>query len=274
MDLKYFIGEFQKLKIISPQFQLKLGELIISMSNSQLTYTDEQIRTLIKYLQEYLCHKHYLEYISLNKKEKQPNSKTQIEEGNTSITNEAASNHYDNCMNLLLVVLAKIAKLSANYSFLMIDYFVEHITTHIECFNYIISFYRLYVSCSQIKAAAKEYELYNNLFEFYKRMYNISLKYENVESHNLKDLKKLVKGNLNQINNDKKFFLDQFKSKNSEVTSNNSNISDNSRHMDKSPESVLMSQLRRDKTEEKLKNQKSSICNFKVYLLFSQPFQK
>lgn len=272
MDLKYYIAEFQKQKLISQQFQIKLGELIINMTNTQLNYHDDQIRILIKLLQEYLCHKHYIEYINLNKKEKtgsQINSSNQIEDFNSSINNEVSSNNYDNCMNLLLVVLAKIAKLNHSYSILMIDYFVEHINSHIECFNYIISFYRLYVSCSQIKAASKEYELYNNLFEFYKRMYYISLKYENIDNYNVKDLKKLVKGNLNSISNDQKYFLDQFKSKNSEVSSNNSNISDNSRHLDKSPESVLMCQLRRDTTEEKQKNQKFSVCKYNFYLLYS-----
>jgi len=273
MDLKYYISIFQKQKLISQHFQIKLGELIINMTNNQLNYNDDQIRILIKLLMEYLCHKHYIEYINLNNKEKtgsQINSTNQIDDSNSSINHEISSNNnYDNCMNLLLVVLAKIAKLNHNYSILMIDYFVEHLNSHIECFNYIISFYRLYVSCSQIKVASKEYELYNNLFEFYKRMYYVSLKYENIDSYNLKDLKKFVKINNNNNSNDKRFFLDQFKSKNSEASSNTSNISDNSRHMDKSPESILMSQLRRDTTEEKLKNQKFSICKYKFYLLFS-----
>lgn len=268
MDLKYYITEFQKQKNISQQFQIKLGELIINMTNNQLIYDDDQIRTTIKLLQEFLCHRHYIEYITLNKKEKQgsqPSSSNQIEDSSTNLNNDISSNNYDNCMNLLLVVLAKIAKLSNKYSVLMIDYFVEHITSHIECFNYIISFYRLYISCSQIKSASKEYELYNNLFEFYKRMYYISLKYENIENNSLRDMKKLVKGSINSLNNDKKYFLDTFKSKNSEITSNNSNVSEKSRHIDKSPESILISQLRRDKTEEKLKNQNFSICNFNFY---------
>lgn len=269
MDLKHFIGEFQKTKLISPVFQLRLGELIITMSNNQLIYTDDQIKSLIKHLQEYLCHKHYVEYISNFKKEKQQQPENLVDKAGPSQQSvDNISNSYDNCMNLLLVVLAKIAKLSANYSTLMIDYFVDHITGHVECFNYIISFYRLYVSCQQIKVSAKEYELYNNLFEFYKKMYYISLKYENIEAQNIKDLKKLVKGNVNHINNDKKYFLDQFRLK-TEATSNTSNISDNSRHMDKSPESVLMSQLRRDKTEERMKSQKSSICKITFNSLFS-----
>lgn len=272
MDLKYYIAEFQKQKIISHQFQIKLGELIIYMTNNQLNYNDEQIKITIKLLQEFLCHRHYIEYINLTRKEKPSshfNSNNQIEDSGSSLNTETPSNNYDNCMNLLLVVLAKIAKLNNSYSILMIDYFVEHITSHIECFNYIISFYRLYISCAQIKSASKEYELYNNLFEFYKRMYYISLKYENIDNYNLKDLKKLVNGTVNCSNNDKKYFLDQFKSKNNEANSNNSNVSDNSRHVDKSPESILITQLRRDKTEEKLRNQKFSICKDNLYLLFS-----
>jgi hypothetical protein len=100
-------------------------------------------------------------------------------------------------------------------------------------------------------------------------MYYISLKYENIDSYNLKDLKKLVNGAVTNLNNDKKYFLDQFRSKNSEATSNTSNLSDNSRHVDKSPESILITNLRRDKTEEKLRNQKFSICKDNLYLLFS-----
>ena len=272
MDLKYYIAEFKKQKLISQQFQIKLGELIINMTHNQLNYNEEQIITIIKLLQEYLCHKHYIEYININRKDKsssQLNSNNNIEESNISINNDNNSNNYDNCMNLLLVVLAKFAKISNKFALLMIDYFVEHINSHTECFNYIISFYRLYISCAQIKMAAKDYELYNNLFEFYKRMYNISLKYENIESYNVKDLKKLVKGNVNNVINDKKYFLDQFKSRNND---NTPSTSDNNRqNIDKSPDSLLITEVKREKTQEKLKNQKFSIC--KIYLNLVNPFK-
>ena len=56
---------------------------------------------------------------------------------------------YDNCMNLILIVLlAKICKINQFNGELMIKYFIYHINNHLECFNYIISFYRLYITSS------------------------------------------------------------------------------------------------------------------------------
>ena len=74
-------------------------------------------------------------------------------------TNENST--YDNCMNLILIILAKLSKINSFYSDYMFDAFISHLNEHLECYNYIISFYRLYITCPQIKQNGKNYGIYN-----------------------------------------------------------------------------------------------------------------
>jgi hypothetical protein len=206
MDLKSFILDLQKFKSINSQFQLKLGELTLQASNTNLIElsSKESVFMLIKTVQEFLCHNYYLDYTNIKNKP----STTELTEGNTI---NQQSSFYDNSMNLILVITAKIAKVNPIYAKCIIDTFVEHIIRHTDCINYIISFYRLYITCSNIKLAGKEYHLYNNLFEYYKKIYNLSSTYEfKSEKDNLRGLKALTsleKGN----ENSKMFFLDNIK---------------------------------------------------------------
>jgi len=97
-----------------------------------------------------------------------------IDNKDTQITSKI----YDNSMSLILVILAKFCKVDQSYVNAIIEIFLEHVSSHLECFNYIISFYRLYNTCPELKYVSKEYELYNNLFEVYKKIYVISYKFE------------------------------------------------------------------------------------------------
>jgi hypothetical protein len=209
MDLKAFISEMQKIRIINNSFQIKLGELTLMINNNPqyiTSMTKETIFLFIKTLQGFLCHNYYNDYVNSKPKEKSnimvnnmnsiPDDSKDIFPGsNLNYSNTFQNNQfsvYDNCMNLILVILAKIAKLNNKYAGTMVDTFVEHLKTHHDCFNYIISFYRIYINSSVIKKEAKSYGLYNNLFELYKKIYLISLKLETNENpQNLKTLKNI-----------------------------------------------------------------------------------
>jgi hypothetical protein len=209
MDLKTFILELQKFKAINSNFQLKLGELTLQASNTNLIElsTKDSVFMLIKTLHEFLCHNYYLDYTTIKNKP----SPNELAESNLA-TQQAS--FYDNSMNLILVITAKIAKVNPLYARCIIDTFVEHIIKHTDCINYIISFYRLYITCSNIKLAAKEYHLYNNLFEYYKKIYNLSNTYEfKSDKENLRGLKAITTGE-RSVENSRNFFLDHFKLKN------------------------------------------------------------
>jgi hypothetical protein len=233
MDLKTFIHDLQKYKTIGSQFQLKLGELTLQASNTNLVElsSKESVFLLIKTLHEYLCHNYYLDYTNIKKP-------IQSDLAESGLGNQQSS-FYDNSMNLILVITAKLAKVSPLYARCIIDTFVEHIIKHTDCINYIISFYRLYITCSNIKLAAKDYNLYNNLFDYYKKIYNLSNSYEfKSEKDNLRGMKAMCSGDRG-CENSKELFLDHFKiSKNDQPGkySNNSLdvLSDDDRRIDTS----------------------------------------
>jgi hypothetical protein len=110
---------------------------------------------------------------------------------------------YDNSMSLILVILSKLCKIENSYVNGVLDIFIDHISCHLDCFNYYISFYRLFITCPELKYFSKEYELYNNLFEFYRKIYDISLKSENNDKP-----KKVFPFD---EKNDKKYFISKMK---------------------------------------------------------------
>ena len=192
MELKKYISEIQKIKSINTQFQNKLGEITIWINNiNDITkFSKENINTFISTLQNFLCHNFYTEYMKIK-------------------TNENST--YDNCMNLILIILAKLSKINSYYSNFMFDAFISHLNEHLECFNYIISFYRLYITCPQLKQNGKNYGIFNYLFSIYRSMYDLNVNME--PSHKLKNLKSIVKsGIVNHLNNsiDKKFLFENY----------------------------------------------------------------
>ena len=192
MELKKYISEIQKIKSINTQFQNKLGEITIWINNINdiSKFSEENINTFISTLQNFLCHNFYTEYMKIK-------------------TNENST--YDNCMNLILIILAKLTKINNNYSTFMFDAFINHLNDHLECFNYIISFYRLYITCPQLKQSGKNYGIFNYLFSIYRSMYDLNVNME--PSHKLKNLKSIVKsGIVNHLNNsiDKKFLFENY----------------------------------------------------------------
>jgi hypothetical protein len=202
MDLKTIGSELQKFKIINQQFQVKLGEITILITNTNIIETSpkEIVYAFIKALNEYLCHYYYLEYSNSKMRQSINHELTESNLINTQ------SSLYDNSMNLILVLNAKISKVSQTYAKYIIDTFIEHINTHTDCFNYIISFYRLYITCPHLKSAAKEYDLYLYLCEYYKKIYYISYNSEALETS--RDLKGLA--GMERCSN-KKDFLQNFK---------------------------------------------------------------
>ena len=202
MDLKTICSELQKFKIINQQFQVKLGEITLQITNTNIIETSpkETVFAFIKSLHEYLCHYYYLEYSNSKMRHSINHELTE-----SNLIN-AQSSLYDNSMNLILVLNAKISKVNQTYAKYIIDTFIEHINTHTDCFNYIISFYRLYITCPHMKSAAKEYDLYLYLCEYYRKIYYISYNSEALEtSRDLKGLAEIGK----RIN--KKDFLENFK---------------------------------------------------------------
>jgi hypothetical protein len=213
MDLRTFISDLQKMRSINSQFQTKLGEITLSLNNNPQQFLNsprELIILFIKTLQAFLCHTFYIDYVSkkssnrgtsnLIDPERMVDNRDQTN-NNLSQTNNITqgSSVYDNSMNLILVISAKISKMHLNYAKVLIGCFLEHINTHSDCFNYIISFYRLYISCSQIKAAGKELGLYSYLFELYKKIYKISHKFEQGDINRVKDVEGLMRLKENEM---------------------------------------------------------------------------
>jgi hypothetical protein len=221
MDLKIFIADLQKTKSINSQFQTKLGELTLWLNSIQNLdkYNPDHICIFIKTLQEFLCHKFYLDFLFQKCGKIYYHEIDENVEGIDNDVSRQTGSIYDNSMNLILVISAKIANMSnGKYAKFMIESFVDHLNSHVDCFNYIISFFRLYINCNPIKQAGKEYELYNNLFEIYKKVHGLSHSIESM--HRIRDLKVLVKltdrdkDNYQKENkNDRKYFLDNFKFK-------------------------------------------------------------
>ena len=171
--MKKFIGDLEKITSINTQLQNKLGEITIWINNQNNLFNinnNQDMKKFILLLQSFLCHKYYLDFMKVR-----PNE----------------NSTYDNCMNLILIVLAKICKMNLYNGEITIKYFIEHINNHLECFNYIISFYRLYITSPQLKQCGKNEELYYYLFNLYKRLYFLNIEYE--PKNNLKDLKNMLK---------------------------------------------------------------------------------
>ena len=190
--LKKHIHDLTKTKGINTQFQNKLGEITIWLNPIQTldTIPDDQINLFITLIQSFLCHNFYTEYIKVK-------------------TNENST--YDNCMNLILIILAKVSKFKQLYTKFMFNSFIKHINQHLECFNYIISFYRLYITCPQLKQVGKSINIYTYLFEIYKKVYEINLQIE--PGYKLKDMKSILKNKIIKHLNmsyDKKFLFENY----------------------------------------------------------------
>ena len=156
-----FLNDLEKITSINTQLQNKLGEITIwiSMPENLITITNSDTKPIILILQNFLCHKYYLDFMKLK-------------------LNEKENSIYDNCMNLILIVLAKLCKINSYNGEIMIKYFINHINNHLDCFNLIISFYRLYITSPQLKQCGKKEELYNYLFQLYKKLYPLNYEYE------------------------------------------------------------------------------------------------
>jgi hypothetical protein len=211
MDLRSLTQDLQKIKTINSAFLNKLGEITIIINNNPQIFQNsskELILLFIKTLQNFLCHNFYLDFVNA-KNPKNLNPLT-INDSENMIKNSMMLSTYDNSMNLILVISAKISKLNLNYAKCMIESFIDHLTNHSDCFNYVISFYRLYTSCSQIKQAGKECSMYNNLFELYKTLYRISYKYEkNDSTYCLRDIGSLDRPDKAETS-DANFFLENY----------------------------------------------------------------
>ena len=175
--MKKFLNDLEKITSINTQLQNKLGEITIwiSMPENLLTITNSDTKPIILILQNFLCHKYYLDFMKLK-------------------LNEKENSIYDNCMNLILIVLAKLCKINSYNGEIMIKYFIQHINTHLDCFNQIISFYRLYITSPQLKQYGKKGELYNYLFQLYKRLYSLNYEYE--PKNSLKDINSIFKSGI------------------------------------------------------------------------------
>ena len=173
--MKKYLNELEKISCINTQLQNKLGEITIWINNPNnlININNSDTKQFILILQSFLCHKYYLDFMKLK-----PNE----------------NSTYDNCMNLILIVLAKICKINQFNGELMIKYFIDHINNHLECFNYIISFYRLYITSPQIKQCGKNEELYIYLFKLYKRLYYLNIEYE--QKNNIKDINSIFKSGI------------------------------------------------------------------------------
>ena len=135
---------------ISQELLTELSHVLVKLKEidfdaKQLTNKEKDTLCL---LQNYWCHNHYI----------------------LVVKNENKSQLYDNCMNLILVISSKLAsdEFCANN---MLSIFIDHLSLHQGCFNYIISFYRLYSNSDLIKSLSRERNLINYLFEFYKYLY-------------------------------------------------------------------------------------------------------
>ena len=173
--MKKYLNELEKISSINTQLQNKLGEITIWINNPNnlININNSDTKQFILILQSFLCHKYYLDFMKLK-----PNE----------------NSTYDNCMNLILIVLAKICKINQYNGELMIKYFIDHINNHLECFNYIISFYRLYITSPQLKQCGKNEELYIYLFKLYKRLYYLNIEYE--QKNNIKDINSIFKSGI------------------------------------------------------------------------------
>lgn len=89
---------------------------------------------------------------------------------NTNKLDKSNISIYDSCMNLILMITIKICEIE-KCSKLVYKQFIDHISSHCGCFNFILSFFRLYQLSPLIKSISKENYLINNLFEFYKYLY-------------------------------------------------------------------------------------------------------
>ena len=175
--MKKFLNDLEKITSINTQLQNKLGEITIWISKPEnlLTIANSDTKPIILVLQNFLCHKYYLDFMKLK-------------------INEKENSIYDNCMNLILIVLAKLCKISTINGEIMIKYFIYHINNHLDCFNHIISFYRLYITSPQLKQCGKKDELYNCLFQLYKRLYLLNYEYE--PKNGIKDINTIFKSGI------------------------------------------------------------------------------
>ena len=195
--MKKFLNELEKIPSINTQLQNKLGEITIWINKPEnlIVITNSDTKPIILILQNFLCHKYYLDFMKLK-------------------PNEKENSIYDNCMNLILIVLAKLCKINSYNGEIMIKYFIQHINIHLECFNHIISFYRLYITSPQLKLCGKKEELYYYLFQLYKKLYSLNYEYES--KNGIKDIFTIFKSGtikkISSLNNmhDQKFLTEYY----------------------------------------------------------------
>lgn len=165
---------------ISPNLLNLLGELLINSNNLNFKETNCPLincinKTIIN-LHKLWCHKEYIKY--------QKYSETKINSCCNESNNEKnnLSLLYDNCMNLILVLTSKSAKCE-NICNLIINQFIKHLDIcHFNCFNYILSMYRLFKTSEIIKLSAKNLNLINYLMINYLSLYYYSI-YENINEY-------------------------------------------------------------------------------------------
>ena len=213
-----FLNDLEKITSINTQLQNKLGEITIwiSMPENLITITNSDTKPIILILQNFLCHKYYLDFMKLK-------------------LNEKENSIYDNCMNLILIVLAKLCKINSYNGEIMIKYFIHHINNHLDCFNLIISFYRLYITSPQLKQCGKKEELYNYLFQLYKKLYPLNYEYE--PKNGIKDINSIFKSGIikqisgsNNLQDQKyltEYYLQLTERPINKILNNDNNISDN-----------------------------------------------
>ena len=124
MDLRAIITDLQKMRSINSQFQSKLGEITLSLNNYPQQFLNsprELIFLFIKTLQSFLCHSFYIDYVSKKNSNRGTSNMINMQDlervgenrdqtsNNLSQTNNIqVSSIYDNSMNLILVISAKI----------------------------------------------------------------------------------------------------------------------------------------------------------------------
>lgn len=261
MDLKLFCDELRKIKSVNTILQGRLGELTLMLNSKNVNnISQDVVLDLINLTQNFLCHKFFSEY-NFVKSKTNSNLDDQFEmQNNLSI--------YDNCMSLILVISARLSKFNNKYTKRIIENFLEHIATHFDCFNYIISFYRLYLASDQLRFACKEINLHNYLFELYSKIYKVCSSLEGSE-FKIKNLNSLMKiGIKNQY--DKNLFLEDYRMKFEEEDKKLNEDLPKSIAMNAHFSETYASNTRNRNPNIKNDNgltQRFSLCNFFIFLI-------
>lgn len=151
-----------------------------------------QICNLIKTLQKFVCMKYFNESKQKNQKEtKKENANLQKNhnEFSSSVSSvEIPTKFYENCVTLILIISLKLSKIDINFSEIILENFLEHLDQHENCLINFIFFYRCYLFCNNLKKICKKNEFSNYLFDFYRKYYSQSKKFEIENFANKKNL--------------------------------------------------------------------------------------